>query len=69
MARTFVISDEQEQQFVTWKQKHEMTCPAKPDFSMALYSIVFTPSGLGDDVTVKCPCGAKKFLDAGEPKF
>jgi hypothetical protein len=64
--RTFTISDEQEKQFMDWKAEHQKTCPAKPDFSMALYSIVFTPSGLGDSVAVKCPCGDKIYLDAGE---
>lgn len=63
MARTFTIDDKQEAQFTAWSDEHRKTCNARPDFSMALYSIVFTPSGLGDSVTVKCPCGATVYLE------
>jgi len=27
---------------------------------------VFTPNGLGDGISVKCPCGERVFLDAGD---
>jgi len=66
MARTFTISDKQEAQFVAWKTEHQKTCTARPDFSMALYSIVFVPSGLGTSATVKCPCGGEIYLDADD---
>jgi len=62
---TFTISDEQEKQWMGWRAEHEKTCKAKPDFCMALYSIIFTPSGLGTSVQVTCPCGGKVHLDAG----
>lgn len=63
--QTFTISDEQEKQYTEWATEHQKTCKARPDFSCALYSFIFVPSGLGDSVTVKCPCGDSIYLDAG----
>jgi hypothetical protein len=63
---TFTISDEKAAQYKAWSEEHRKTCGARPDMSMALYSFVFTPNGLGDGISVKCPCGERVFLDAGD---
>lgn len=50
----FTINDAQEKQWAGWRAEHEKTCPAKPDVSMA---------------QVKCPCGGKVHLNAGEDEL
>jgi len=64
--RTFTINDKQEQDYKTWATEHQKTCGARPDISMALYLFTFLPTGLGDQVHVECPCGAKVYLDTEE---
>jgi len=63
---SFTIDDAKEKQWLEWRAEHEKTCPAKPDVSGACYTICFTPNGLGDSITVKCPCGGNIYLDAGD---
>lgn len=66
MAKTFVLSDEQEQQYIAWATEHQKICCARPDGFMGLYQFLFFPTGIGDSASVKCPCGETKYLDAGE---
>lgn len=64
--RPFTLDDKQEAQYIAWATEHQKTCVARPDFSCALYTFMFTPSGLGDNIHVQCPCGEKIYLDASD---
>ena len=63
---TFTISEKQEAQFKAWAGEHYKTCNYRPDSFGSLNSFSFMPSGIGDSAYVHCPCGEKKYLDAGE---
>jgi hypothetical protein len=64
--KTFTISEEQEAQYLAWAGEHYKTCNYRPDSFGSLNSFSFMPSGIGDSAHVHCPCGEKKYLDAGE---
>lgn len=61
--QTFTITDEQQDKFVKWKNEHQMTCKRRPGAVGDLFQVHFTPSGVGDFVSVHCPCGAELDLN------
>ena len=53
--RTFTMSDKEEQEFEEWYKEHK--CKWKKKNKSRWITFSFTPTGLGDSITVMCSCG------------
>jgi hypothetical protein len=52
MATIFALNKDEESKMNRWITTHSKKCQLLPQQA---YSIVFTPTGIGDNVHVKCP--------------
>jgi len=58
----FEINETSWKQYIIWSKEHDKTCPyVKTGSAGGRISFVFTPNGLGIEISVKCACG--KFID------
>jgi len=56
--KTFEIDDDQEKKLEKWKREHKEKCKKWIESTEGVKLIyIFTPTGLGTIVVVKCICG------------
>lgn len=53
----FKTTEIEEQKLETWLSKHNKKCKLKKKNKMRLFTYLFTPTGIGTIIEVKCSCG------------
>ena len=62
--RHFVITTEEAIAITKWQRKHEKKCVLPATAIGGRYTYCFTPTGIGDLMSVECACGKEKcFVD------
>ncbi len=57
--KTFNMSDKEEQRYREWYEKHNDICSVKKEGKQTYLTFHFTPTGIGDCITINCSCGYK----------
>jgi hypothetical protein len=59
---TLTLDINEEAKFKAWEKEHKKKCKLRPGTCGDLYSFNICPSGIGDFISVHCPCGAQADL-------
>jgi len=54
---SFSLDEKQELKLSKWKKKHIKKCKSRPSTEGVRFTYIFTPTGLGMIIKVKCLCG------------
>ena len=63
--RTFTMNDKEEQEWKKWYREHK--CKWKKKNKMRTFTFCFTPTGLGNSITVMCSCG--KMIEVTDSEY
>jgi hypothetical protein len=57
-----ILEDDEKEKLRIWKAAHYTVCKLEPGTCGDLYHFRICPSGIGNFISVKCPCGASEDL-------
>lgn len=66
--QTFQLTDNEHAQATTWIHEHKNSCPCTgskiDECRTSPISYIFTPSGIGTRIRLKCLCGDEMTIDS-----